>query len=562
MSRSFKKHGFRQNPETDGLPAEFHKTFWTDLAPILTSALNYTHNTGTLSITQRRGIIKLIPKKDADPHFIKNWRPLTLPNCDYKIAAKAIANRIKTVIPKLINNDQTGFLKGRFIGENIRLIDSIIKYASENNTPGLLLFVDFEKAFDSLEWSFIERTLQYFGFGPSLTQWVKTFYKKIESCVLNNGWSSNFIELQRSVRQGCPLSQYLFILSAEILAKAIRSNKNVKGICVNSTEIKISQYAALSATLDTIERFGSVSGLKLNNTKTEALWIGSMAGEKEKLFPEKNVKWAENKVKVLGVRISTDPNTTLNLNYREKADKIRNVLSCWRYQRLTLMGKILVIKSLAASQHTYILAPLATNHEIIRKINDLFYSYLWNNKGDNIKRSVIISEYEKGGLKMVDIATFNKPLKTTWIKKYLDGSNHGKWKEFFDFELQKYGGKLVCNGNLNKRDTLKTIPVQNTFPQELLEIWSEVNFCDQIRTEQQFLEQPIWHNSLIRIEDKPIFYRQLFLCGISKITHLMKDSRNFLSLEELLNTYKVRVMPLKYFGLISALRHHYNANFP
>ena len=155
-----------KTPGTDGLPAEFYKTFWTDLAPILTSALNYSHNTGTLSITQRRGIIKLIPKKDADPHFIKNWRPLTLLNCNYKIAAKAIANRIKTVIPKLINNDQTGFLKGRFIGENIRLIDSIIKYASENNTPGLLLFVDFEKAFDSLEWSFIERTLQYLVSDP------------------------------------------------------------------------------------------------------------------------------------------------------------------------------------------------------------------------------------------------------------------------------------------------------------------------------------------------------------------------------------------------------------
>jgi len=81
------------------------------------------------------------------------------------------------------------------------------------------------------------------------------------------------------------------------------------------------------------------------------------------------------------------------------------------------MGKILVIKSLAASQLTYILAPLATNNDIIKEINDLFYSYIWNNKGDKIKRSVIIHDDKKGGLRMVDIATFNKSLKTTWIKK-------------------------------------------------------------------------------------------------------------------------------------------------
>ena len=76
-------------------------------------------------ITETR-IVKRIPEKDADPHFIKNWRLLTLLNCDYKIASKAISSRIRTVIPKLINNDQTGFLKWKFIGENIILIDSII----------------------------------------------------------------------------------------------------------------------------------------------------------------------------------------------------------------------------------------------------------------------------------------------------------------------------------------------------------------------------------------------------------------------------------------------------
>ena len=140
-----------KTPGTDGLPAEFYKVFWKDISTILIKSLNYAYEKDQLSITQRRGIIKLIPKKDAEPYFIKNWRPLTLLNCDYKIAAKSIANRLKVFLPNLINNDQTGFIKGRFIGENIRLIDSVIRYAKEKNIPGLLLFLDFEKAFDTIE---------------------------------------------------------------------------------------------------------------------------------------------------------------------------------------------------------------------------------------------------------------------------------------------------------------------------------------------------------------------------------------------------------------------------
>ena len=172
-----------KTPGTDGLPAEFYKVFWKDVSSTLISALNYAYETGKLSITQRRGIIKLIPKKDAEPFFIKNWRPLTLLNSDYKIAAKSIANRLKPLLPDLINYDQTGFIRGRFIGENIRLIDSVICYAKENNIPGLLLFLDFEKAFDTIEWPFIRKTFQHFGFGSSILKWLNLFYCCPESCV-------------------------------------------------------------------------------------------------------------------------------------------------------------------------------------------------------------------------------------------------------------------------------------------------------------------------------------------------------------------------------------------
>ena len=135
--------GTEKTPGTDSLPAEFYKVFWKDISAILIRALNYAYETGQLSATQRRGIIKLIPKQDAEPFFIKNWRPLTLLNCDYKIAAKSIANRLKPSLPNLINNDQTGFIKGRFIGENIRLIDSVICYAKEKKYSRFTLVFGF-----------------------------------------------------------------------------------------------------------------------------------------------------------------------------------------------------------------------------------------------------------------------------------------------------------------------------------------------------------------------------------------------------------------------------------
>ena len=200
-----------KSPGTDGLPAEFYKIFWNDVSTFLIDALNMSFSKGYLSISQRRGLITLLPKKDKPRQYLKNWRPITLLNCDYKIAAKSIATSLKKVLPYLINNDQTGFLKGRFIRENIRLINSVIDYAEKQNIPGLLLFVDFEKAFDTLEWTFVEKTLSFYNFGESIKSWIKLLYTDITSCIQNNGWSSDFFQLGRGVRQGCPLSPYLFI---------------------------------------------------------------------------------------------------------------------------------------------------------------------------------------------------------------------------------------------------------------------------------------------------------------------------------------------------------------
>ena len=151
-------------------------------------------------------------------------------NVDYKIASKAIVTRIKMVLPQLIHTDQTGFMKNRFIGQNIRLLSDLLEQTELENTPGILLQLDFRKAFDTIEWPMIQQDPTIFNFGASVKRWIETFYCNAKSCVIINGFTTRQLKLSRGVRQGCPLSPYLFILSAETLASKLRQDKSISGI--------------------------------------------------------------------------------------------------------------------------------------------------------------------------------------------------------------------------------------------------------------------------------------------------------------------------------------------
>ena len=132
--QSLKTMASNKSPGTDELPAEFYKVSWDYVKPFLINALNCSYTNGHLSITQRRGLITLVPKNNKPANLLKNWRPITLLNCDYKIAANSIPNHIKKVLPKIINNDQTVFLKNITIGENIRLIVALSSMQVQKNS--------------------------------------------------------------------------------------------------------------------------------------------------------------------------------------------------------------------------------------------------------------------------------------------------------------------------------------------------------------------------------------------------------------------------------------------
>ena len=159
---------------------------------------------------------------------------------------------------------------------------------------------------------------------------------------------------------------------------------------------------------------------------------------------------------------------------------------------------------------------------------------------------------------MLDIESFSKILKAIWIKKYLDKENRGKWKLFFNLELEKSGGAIVLTSNLNTKDTIKTLKINNQFISQVLTIWTEVNFEDEITSGSQFLAQSLWHNSLIRINNHLICYREWIQKGVLQVKHLKDGSNYFLSLTDLQNKYSLNVCPLEYHGLLSALKCFWN----
>ena len=192
------------------------KLFFDLIGDHLLDSYNEAFDKGKMSISQRRGIFSLIPKGESYLVELTNWRPITLLNVDYKVLARAFAKRIELKLPKLIHSDQTGFVKGRFIGQNVRLLNDIMEYTELNKIPGIMVLIDFEKAFDTLEWHFLQNTLKYF----SLYGTTKISQSKKNLCIGKNGESVGYTLYKTFLR----------ILANIYLMKNSRPNTTLKSI--------------------------------------------------------------------------------------------------------------------------------------------------------------------------------------------------------------------------------------------------------------------------------------------------------------------------------------------
>ncbi len=243
----------------------------------------YIKENGAFSQALYQANIVLLPKKDRDPNNVSSYRPVSLLTFETKLLSKILANRLESHIAKIVHPDQNGFIPNRRIFFNLRRVFNIIYDPICSKENNVLISLDAEKAFDQIEWEYMFAVLEKFGFGKRFMDWIRIIYKEPSASVITNGQRSPPFRLYKGMRQGDPLSPFIFALALEPLACHIRSSPNIHPITCQCTKHKFSAYAddvvlfisnpevSVTPLLKLINVFGSFSGYKINWDKSELM---------------------------------------------------------------------------------------------------------------------------------------------------------------------------------------------------------------------------------------------------------------------------------------------------
>ena len=344
VAEALRRSNRNKSPGPDGLTVEFYAHFWEKLGSLLVDVFNQGLDRGEIPDSMKASITRLIHKKD-DKRNLKNWRPISLLNVDYKICSKAVSIRLAGMIGSIVDPDQTCSIPGRSLFANLTLLRDTLAFIEHTGESGILLSLDQEKAFDRVDRFFLLNLLELFGFGPWFRTCIATLYNGAYMRVLVNDFLSEPIPLERGVRQGDALSPMLYVLCVEILACKIRASQSIEGFLLpgaGGLQSKVCQYAddttafvksvkSLHALFNVISDFERGSGAKLNRSKTEALWLGSW---KDRTDEPLGLAWVK-KTTILAIVFGT-----INVerdNWEPRLSKLDKCVSSWKNRSLSMI---------------------------------------------------------------------------------------------------------------------------------------------------------------------------------------------------------------------------------
>ena len=358
--------------------------------------------------------------------------------------------------------------------------------------------------------------------------------------MLNNGWISPPFSIFRGIRQGCPLSSMLFVVAVEILACKIRQDNNIQGFQIKLDEkthtLKISQLADdttlflkskqdISKSLNLIEIFGTLSGLKLNRSKTEGIWLGRLKHCKEKF---EGINWTNGAIKSLGIYFGTNTVECKRLNIEKTLEKSEAIIRAWKKRNLSMIGRITVVKSLILPNITYVATVTTIDKDTVFKFKKMIYNFIWDNKQEKVKRSVLSKAISEGGLRMIDIDKYIEAIQLTWVTRLLS-EDHANWKILPTFYFNKFGENFILfKMNLDKANSLSELKdMLPEFYYQIVITWLKYKKDTLTSLNYRKIRQEIiWGNQHIKLSGKSLIFRHWIKDKIIFINDIIDEAGN------------------------------------
>ncbi|BFZ21637.1 hypothetical protein BsWGS_24676 [Bradybaena similaris] len=416
-----------KTPGPDGLTIEFYQHFFPILGPLLLKVYHESFHRQTLPSSYNTSFITLIPKQNTDSTQLQNYRPISLLNTDYKILTKTLTNKLKPFMATLVHTDQQCSVPHRNIHQHTYFIRDIIQYTHEKDCPSSLLSLDQEKAFDRISHQYLHKTLKHCNVGDHFERWVRILYQSPESRILANHSLSGAFRLTRSVRQGCPLSPLLYVLTLETVLAAIRADTNIKGTFIQGMgEKKLCAYAddtvlfpstdtSITKILHTFELYGRGSGAKINVGKTTIMGLGKWKQKSD--FPPELTRTQQTKV--YGITFPCDPNKTHTRTWQTLLQKIQDMLERYRHKTTTIFGRATLVNTYIIPKIIYLATTLNPPKQTITDINKHVRAFIFKNTINNIKHQTLMQRTCQGGIGLQDIHTKIQALRISYIRNII-----------------------------------------------------------------------------------------------------------------------------------------------
>lgn len=438
--------GGEKSPGPDGFTFKLFKHKWETMKLDIWNFVKHFEKTGHFAPGCNSAFITLIPKV-SDPLSLDEFRPISLIGSLYKIIAKMLALRLKSVIDSVVDEVQSAYVNNRNILDGPLIVNEVFSWAKRSKRKTFLFKVDFEKAFDSVNWNYLDSIMEQMQFGVTWRHWIRGCLSSSRASVLVNGTPSDEYPISKGVKQGDPLSPFLFILAMEGLNQAINNAKE-KGIL---TGIKLPNSMVLSHLLyaddaifvgewDTrciknlsaiLKCFHVSSGLKVNFTKSRLFGINTTDMEVLSMAEVLGCSNGAFPFTYLGVPVGA--NMGLKKHWKPVVDKFEARLSKWKAQSLSFGGRITLIKSVLNSLPTYFMSLFKVPQGILDSLEKIRRKFLWGGGGDKNKIHwvdwrKITAPIGDGGLGLGSLKAQNLALLIKWWWRLLN-ENNSLWKD-------------------------------------------------------------------------------------------------------------------------------------